>query len=239
MGCFLCCQNDARNIQPHGCSEMNLAFGCGWGGLEPEGLCDVVLLHRLKALQPWPAAVSLPGRRCLALTARGRETTRKGQVCSLCDECWLCVCSFLAASSCSYSQEVAQIESANLGQPCCGELGPDAGGSLGIWFGAFEACAAGLSGVLILHVTRDWRPLRCREPEVRFYWRVPHRWWPHFGHALRLVFKGLGSEKDPGYWYSLTLPESSPESPRTLLLYICSAYVGGWWEVSRLLVAWS
>ena len=56
--------------------------------------------------------------------------------------------------------------------------------------------------------------------------------------VILLVFKGLGSEKDPGYLYSLTLAEPSPESPRTLLLYICSVSVGGWWEASRY-VAWS
>ena len=73
-----------------------------------------------------------------------------GQVCSLCGYSWLYICSFLQQvwkSRFSYSEEVARIESANHGQPSRGELGPGAGGSLGFGFGAFEACAAGLSGV--------------------------------------------------------------------------------------------
>ena len=139
--------------------------------------------------------------------ARGQETARVVQVCSLCDECWLCVCSFLAASSCSYSEEVAQIESANPGQPCCGELGPDAGGSLGFGFGAFEACAAGLSGVDLArrrntrHAAAEAQRT-CSSPVfVEDLASLAASLWTRAQIAcvILLVFKGLGSEKDPGY----------------------------------------
>ena len=86
--------------------------------------------------------------------------------------------------------------------------------------------------VLTSHVTRDMRPLRCREPGARFYRRVQHRWWPHFGHALRLLecsywcLRAVDPENDPGYLCSLTHPEPCPESPRTLPRCICSVYAG-------------